>query len=203
MSTLSVLTEHPERIMKLFATDQVNPQGVYGINMCKNGEFQTVIVDDHIPCNSGNDAGPCFSKGNGPELWVILLEKAWAKIHGSYERVIGGQAHLTMRDLTGAPSYEIMSSDEDAFEKILDGEKKNYAMSSGINSKAYDEAQAIKDMGLVAEHSYGLISAAEVIDKNGNPVKLVKLRNPWGNFEWKGDWGDESDCWTDELKEQL
>jgi len=33
------------------------------------------------------------------------MEKAWAKIHGSFQRIEGGQAHLTMRDLTGAPSY--------------------------------------------------------------------------------------------------
>lgn len=30
----------------------------------------------------------------------------------------------------------------------------------------------------------------------------MKLRNPWGKFEWKGDWGDESDLWTDELKKK-
>ena len=29
------------------------------------------------------------------------------------------------------------------------------------------------------------------------------MRNPWGNFEWQGDWGDKSDCWTPELKLQL
>lgn len=77
---------------------------------------------------------------------------------------------MTFRDLTGAPSYEIKSSDEGAFEKILEGEKRDYAMSSGINSKSEDEAKVIKDWGLVAEHSYGLISAAEVTDKDGNPV---------------------------------
>lgn len=26
--------------------------------------------------------------------------------------------------------------------------------------------------------------------------KLVKLRNPWGKGEWKGDWSDESYKWT-------
>jgi hypothetical protein len=29
------------------------------------------------------------------------------------------------------------------------------------------------------------------------------LRNPWGNFEWQGDWGDNSKCWTPVLKREL
>lgn len=38
--------------------------------------------------------------------------------------------------------------------------------------------------------------------KFGN-VTLVKLRNPWGKYEWKGDWSSNSDKWTPELKEKL
>ena len=86
-----------------------------------------------MPCNPNGE--PCFSQGNGPELWVILLEKAWAKIHKSYERIIGGQSHLTFRDLTGAPSYEIESSEESAFEQIMEGEIKDYAMSASCNAE--------------------------------------------------------------------
>jgi len=37
----------------------------------------------------------------------------------------------------------------------------------------------------------------------GKEDKLIKLRNPWGDFEWKGDWGDDSDLWTPALKKQL
>jgi hypothetical protein len=32
-----------------------------------------------------------------------MLEKAWAKIHGSYHRIIKGSIPDTLRDLTGAP----------------------------------------------------------------------------------------------------
>lgn len=32
-------------------------------------------------------------------------------------------------------------------------------------------------------------------------TRLLKIRNPWGNFEWKGDWSDTSDLWTSDLKE--
>ena len=33
-----------------------------------------------------------------------------------------------------------------------------------------------------------------------NIERLVKLRNPWGKGEWKGDWGDDSWLWTPYLK---
>jgi hypothetical protein len=105
--------------------------------------------------------------------------------------------------MTGAPSYEFESSDKDAFERIHEGEKRNYAMAAGINPLDAEQAKKIHDMGLITEHSYGLIAAAEVKDRDGKMVQLVQLRNPWGNFEWNGDWGDTSDCWTDELKREL
>ena len=33
------------------------------------------------------------------------MEKAWAKIHGSYEIIIAGDGAETLRDITGAPSF--------------------------------------------------------------------------------------------------
>ena len=36
-------------------------------------------------------------------MWVQLLEKAWAKICGSYARIIGGLTEEALRVLTGAP----------------------------------------------------------------------------------------------------
>lgn len=58
-------------------------------------------------------------------------------------------------------------------------------------------------MGLVPEHCYGIIKAARIKDKKKKMVELVQLRNPWGNFEWTGKWGDKSDCWTKKLKKEL
>jgi hypothetical protein len=54
----------------------------------------------------------------------------------------------------------------------------------------------MKSYGLVNMHAYSLISAAEV-KKDGKKVQLVKLRNPWGDHEWNGDWSDKSGLWTD------
>jgi calpain-15 len=58
------------------------------------------------------DGAPCFSSASGNELWVIILEKAWAKVHGCYEIIEAGFANDVMRDLTGAPSYDV-DVDED------------------------------------------------------------------------------------------
>ena len=83
-------SENPGRIKDLFESHEVNKEGIFGVNMTKNGEKVQVVVDSYIPCRNGKFI---FSSANGNELWVIILEKAWAKLHGSYERIIGGQSH--------------------------------------------------------------------------------------------------------------
>ena len=54
-------------------------------------------------------------------MWVVILEKAWAKIHGSYAAMDGGHAHFTMRDLTGAPSYDVKLNTDGVYDILLEG----------------------------------------------------------------------------------
>jgi hypothetical protein len=57
------------------------------------GEWVPVVVDDWIPCEArGKPAFATSRKGN--ELWVSILEKAYAKLHGSYEALEGGHGRL-------------------------------------------------------------------------------------------------------------
>ena len=46
-----------------------------------------------------------------------------------------------------------------------------------------------------------MLNYKEVTTIEGEKVKIIKLRNPWGGFEWKGDWSDYSECWTEEAKQ--
>ena len=46
LSSLSVLAEKSERIIRLFETTEVNEYGLYSIKICKNGEWKNVIIDD-------------------------------------------------------------------------------------------------------------------------------------------------------------
>ena len=51
LSSLSVLAEKSERIIRLFETTEVNEYGLYSIKICKNGEWQNILIDDFFPCN--------------------------------------------------------------------------------------------------------------------------------------------------------
>jgi hypothetical protein len=77
-------------------------------------------------------------------------------------------------------------------------------MSASIGKVSYRETdgpsgeQLLKTEGLVAGHAYSVIQAREVSEGvigSGPTFKLLQLRNPWGTFEWKGDWSDKSSIW--------
>lgn len=89
-------------VNRLFITKEYNEQGVYKIRLCKNGEWVVVTIDDYVPCYY--NAGPIFSRAHGNELWVLLLEKAYAKLHGSYASLRYGFTNHGMMDLTGFPT---------------------------------------------------------------------------------------------------
>ncbi|TSO57254.1 Calpain-1 catalytic subunit [Bagarius yarrelli] len=48
--------------------------------------------------------------------------------------------------------------------------------------------------GIVEGHAYTVTGVTKVMS-DGELVKLVRLLNPWGHKEWKGDWSDRSALW--------
>jgi hypothetical protein len=52
--------------------------------------------------------------------------------------------------------------------------------------------------GLVAQHAYSVVKALEY-----NGKRFVKIRNPWGMYEWQGRWSDGSKEWTGEWLDAL
>lgn len=101
LSALASLAENAGLIKRLFVTQEYNKEGIYKVKFCKNGEWIVVTVDDYIPCRA--NGGPMFSRGTGNELWVMLLEKAYAKIHGNYRQLSSGFPEEALMDLTGCP----------------------------------------------------------------------------------------------------
>jgi len=64
--------------------------------------------------------------------------------------------------------------------------------------------EKLEEEGLHLEYPYPLLMAVEVDSKvAGKKHKLLKLRNPWREFQWNGLWSAKSDKWTDKNKEQV
>jgi hypothetical protein len=59
---------------------------------------------------------------------VLLLEKAWAKVHSTYKDSTRGEVYEILRDLTGAPSYsfDIAKKEEPDFQSIGEYLKKGH-----------------------------------------------------------------------------
>lgn len=71
------------------------------------------MIDDFVPLYYNE---PIFSKGHGKELWVILMEKAYAKAFGSYANIESGYTCEAIKDLTGCPYDRKSHSNEDVDE---------------------------------------------------------------------------------------
>lgn len=109
------MTEKENVVQSIFVTSKHNNFGIFGIKTYFNGEEQQIIVDNFIPCKNQQ---PVFSRANGSELWVLVLEKMWAKMHRSYQNIVQGHAYEVFRDLLGCPSFYRKVNEENFLDKI-------------------------------------------------------------------------------------
>lgn len=194
LSAITGVSENPNRILKLFLTNKENRYGCYAINLYVCGSLKIIVLDDYFPA-LGKTWPLTHSRDS--EIWVMLLEKAWAKAHGDYGIISGGDSRESLSALTGAPTTLLRHNErskEDLWKLVISSTKKKYIMSTG-------GAKAVK--GLYSGHAYSLLKAVELNTRNMGVVRLVQIRNPWGEYEWNGDWSDTSGLWTPELRVEV
>jgi hypothetical protein len=107
-----------------------------------------------------------------------------------------GETNLRNFSAGGSLSLEATGSsfDHDGFWKqLLWFDYRHCLMvitSSGVDEFSESGGSGPEGTGLVDGHAYSLRDVKEV-----DGFRLVNIRNPWGHFEWGGDWSDHSDMW--------
>ena len=197
LSAVATLAERPALVERLFVGRDVNREGVYKVRVCKNGEWVEVTVDDMVPCYPEGE--PLFASGQGNELWVMLLEKAYAKLHGNYYSLQSGLVHEALLDLTGCPTLCYDLSDDYVQHFIENGQfwdllryfdDESYLLS--LTTPSTD------DTSLPRNQSFTVVLIKDVF---GN--QLLNLRSPLQHFEWKGDWSEKSGKWTQKMRDAV
>ena len=164
LSAIAGLAEYPDRIKKLFLTRHVNDEGIYCIALCINGLWEEVIMDDQVPTMQYSRS-PAFNHSRGNELWVILLEKAWAKVHGGYLNINSGLTREALHDLTGAPCITYFNDEGTETERwnlIYNAVGDKFILASGtadLMGNGRDDQE--KTTGIVGSHAYSILGAVE------------------------------------------
>lgn len=201
LSSIAALCEYPGLIRKIFITEEYNKNGIYKLLLFIDGEYQVVYLDDYFPCIKGTHI-PYFSKPNSYEMWVLLLEKAWAKINGGYANILNGWPSEVFRVLTGFGCESLNFKAEPNEERIW-RLLSTVNESNGVICVSTRDAEEVGNAGLNKGFTYTLIDTLLLEDDRKNPVYLCKLYDPWKNTKWTGDWSEGSEQWTDSIKKQV
>ncbi|KAL4444732.1 hypothetical protein ABPG74_015940 [Tetrahymena malaccensis] len=207
LSSVALLAEKQECLKRLFLTQDINEQGLYRVKICKNGEWQSVNVDDYFPCYPLD--GPIFShidsqqdedqsdiskssNNNCHQTWLLILEKAYAKIHGDYFKLKNGsqkKCENALIDLTGCP-VEKIKLDSNFDISIIENykNKRGYLMNLQKEDKQKD----------TTGFAYYIIRLVYY-----NNTWLFNIRDIWENLQWDGEWGNRREQWDEPAKKYI
>jgi hypothetical protein len=153
--------------------------GVFQIRFFIDAAWRVVTVDDYVPVKESGSMifGHCK---NDNEYWVALVEKAFAKLNGSYENLSSGNFSEAMSNLTGEGSeaYEVtpeMAASDEFWGKLEYYVAEAFLMGCSIEGRGEHD----NGMGLLTGHAYGIISCRTVRAKKKN-VRIIQCFNPWG-----------------------
>lgn len=182
--------------------------GLYVFRFFKDCVWRYVIIDDRLPCYSGTEENPelifarCDSRN---EFWVSLLEKAYAKLHGTYQALISGQIDDALVDMTACVSEKLklkdnknefdsknLKSEDLLWKRLMIDIESRSMMGCSISGAEVEGKIKINGefIGLMSGHAYAVMDLIDI-----KTHKLVKIRNPWGSaepMEWNGAWSDNS-----------
>ena len=125
--------------------------GLFGVKFYFAGRWMSVVIDDWFPCIiCGGVLRPCFAQPSSDgALWTCIIEKAFAKLMGSFEAIIGGEAvdaqnylcagDIETRELNGEASLQDSVATEDNPASSSTQRKREKPMQQGVKQDAAEQ----------------------------------------------------------------
>ncbi|KAJ6663604.1 hypothetical protein lerEdw1_009683 [Lerista edwardsae] len=199
LAAVASLTLHPRLLHRVVPPDQSfdgeDYAGIFHFQFWQYGKWVDVVVDDRLPTVDGELFFVHSTEGD--EFWMPLLEKAYAKLNGSYEAMSGGYMNEAFVDFTGGvgETLPLKAPNRGLFKSIRAALSRRSLMGAYIEVTGLRDREAQTAEGLVKGHAYS-ITGTHKLELQGKKMRLLRLRNPWGFREWTGRWSDDSPQWS-------
>nr|1ZIV_A Chain A, Calpain 9 [Homo sapiens] len=197
LAAIASLTLNQKALARVIPQDQSFGPGYAGIfhfQFWQHSEWLDVVIDDRLP--TFRDRLVFLHSADHNEFWSALLEKAYAKLNGSYEALKGGSAIEAMEDFTGgvAETFQTKEAPENFYEILEKALKRGSLLGCFIDTRSAAESEARTPFGLIKGHAYS-VTGIDQVSFRGQRIELIRIRNPWGQVEWNGSWSDSSPEW--------
>ncbi|XP_075239405.1 calpain-9-like [Convolutriloba macropyga] len=217
LASLACLSMHEDMFHVVVPKDQDfdDPDycGCFRFYFWVDGNWQEILIDDRLPTYRDNLVFVHSRDKN--EFWSALVEKAYAKLFGCYEALMGGSIEEGLADFTGGITEQVDLKTDGTVDELYTIVRKAFnrrsLMGCSIPVETRQDMEAKLDNGLIVGHAYSITGLVELErrrpgNRGNEVVKLIRVRNPWGAKEWNGAWSDESPEWrsiSEKEKQQL
>ena len=196
VTAMNALMKYPSLIYNLFPFLEKSINGCYGVYLRINGIWKLVLLDETFPCCVNNRGIRFFALASTPEkeIWINLIEKAFAKISGGYDKILNGN----VIDVFDAVTNSIIEK-----HNVISNEETYKVIDNAVNEKFIVVAKAKnnfdKNVGIVKNENY-IINSIRNVNIGAITEILIEMKNIFGAQKFSGNWSNDNYKWIPSLK---